>query len=456
MPLPRVLRTTSFRLTLLYAVLFFGSVLLLFGAMYWYGTGYIANQIDQTVANEIAEIETNEGGGLPSMQAAVAKYAAQASPGVFYLLQDARAHALAGNIPALDPVTGIQEWPSREDGGNFPRGLHSVRGRGVRTVDGAYLLVGLDSNELTEMREMITYAFGWGLLGTILLALGGGTLMSVGLLRHVEHIANTSRDIVAGDLSRRLPVRGTHDEFDLLATSFNATLDRIESLMLGLRQVSSDIAHDLRTPLSRLRQRLELARRRAHTIEELHAVLDDSIANVDGILDTFAGLLRIAQIEAHAQATAFAPLDLTQLLLDMVETYQSVAEEKGQTLNGDIAPGLTMVGDRELLPQLFSNLIENAIRHAPGGAKIGVDARHVARGLEIAITDNGPGIPESMREKVFQRFFRLEQSRTTDGTGLGLSLAAAIASLHRARIELGDNHPGLRVLVKVPPPDGSV
>lgn len=453
MRLPRVLRTTSFRLTLLYAALFCGSVLLLFAAIYWYGTGYVANQIDHAVSNEIAEIETNVSGrGLTVMRAVVADYAAKAPTGVFYLLQDARGHMLAGNTPALEPIVGIRNWSSHEDGGRFPRGAHGVRGRGLKVMNGAYLFVGLDSYELIEMRELITQAFVWGLACTILLALGGGALMSMGLLRHVEEIANTSRDIVAGDLSRRIPVRGTDDELDHLATSFNATLDRIEDLMIGVRQVSSDIAHDLRTPLSRLRQRLELARRRAHSVEELHIALDDSIANVDAILDTFAALLRIAQIEAHTKAMAFVPLDLSQLLLDMVETYQSVAEEKSQNLSGDIPAGLVIAADRELLPQLFSNLIENAIHHSPPGSTITVRAKVTSEGLVVSIADNGPGVPPEMREKVFQRFFRMEHSRTTDGTGLGLSLAAAIANLHQARIVLSDNSPGLcaRVIVLVP------
>jgi signal transduction histidine kinase len=449
MRLPRVLRTTSFRLTLLYAALFCGSVLLLFGAIYWSGTGYVAGQIDQTVANEIAEIETNaRGQGADGMRTVVAKYAAQAAPGVFYLFQDTRGRVLAGNTAARAPQTGIQSWTPDEDDKRFP---HGIRGRGVRYAGGAYLFVGLDNYELVSMRQLITRAFVWGLVGTVLLSLAGGTLLSVGLLRHVETIANSSREIVGGDLSRRIPVRGTNDEFDHLATSFNAALDRIEHLMIGLRQVSNDIAHDLRTPLSRLRQRLELARRRAHTVDELHEALDGSIANVDTILDTFAALLRIAQIEAHTKATAFAQLDLSQLLADLVETYQSVAEEKEQTMRSAIAPGLSLDADRELLPQIFSNLIENAIRHSPSGANISVEATAATEGTVVTIADNGPGIPAAFREKVFQRFFRLEHSRTTDGTGLGLSMAAAIATLHSARIELSDNMPGLRVRVIFPP-----
>ena len=457
MRLPRSLRTTSFRLTLLYAGLFCASVLLLFGAMFWYGSGYVAGEIDRNVANEIDEIRTNASGkGAEGLRRTVVKYAAHAAPGVYYLLQDAGGHVLAGNVPPLAPVPGIRSWPSREDGGNFPRGSHSVRGNGVVMPDRRYLFVGLDSSELDEMREMVTHAFVWGLVGTIVLALVGGMILSIGVLRRVETISRTSRDIVAGDLDRRVPVRGTDDEFDHLAISINTMLDRIGDLMGGLRQVSSDIAHDLRTPLTRLRQRLELARRRAQSVDELHQALDGSIADVDAILDTFAALLRIAQIEAHTNAAGFATLDLSELLADMAETYQSVAEEKRQRLHSDIAPGLSIVGDRELLPQLFSNLIENAIRHAPEGSTIDIGGRCVPTGIEVSVADSGPGIPAEMRERVFQRFFRLEQSRSTPGTGLGLSLAAAIAALHRAQITLSDNHPGLQATVNFPVHDKSV
>lgn len=454
MRLPRIFRTTSFRLTLLYAGLFCASVLVLFGAMFWFGTGYVADEIDRTVSDEIAEVrQAADGPGLDSLAQAVATYTRHTPPGVFYYLQDAKGRALAGNVPRLEPREGLLSWSPDESRALFPRTKHGVRGRGIFVAGGAYLFVGLDSFELTEMREMIARAFIWGLFAIVLLALGGGTLMSLGLLKHVERISETSREIVAGDLGRRIPMRGGDDEFDHLAASLNAMLERIESLMDGLRQVSTDIAHDLRTPLARLRQRLELARWRAQTTEEFHKALDGSIEDVDAILETFAALLRIAQIEAHTKATDFAALDLSRMLSDMLETYQSVAEENLQKLTGRIAPDLTVVGDRELLPQLVSNLVENAIRHCPPGSELSLSASPVTEGIAVMVADDGPGIPTELHAKVFQRFFRLERSRTTEGTGLGLSLVAAIAALHRARVELSDNDPGLTVRVVFPAPD---
>jgi signal transduction histidine kinase len=451
MRLPRFFRTSSFRLTLLYAGVFCASVFLLFNVMFWFGRSYLTEQIDRTVSDEIAEITTKVGDHDPeALRATVASFADHASAGVFYLLQDASGRVLAGNVPPLSPIAGLRSWKAKEDGGEFPVGRYGARGFGMALDDGAYLFVGLDSHELLEMRELMAHAFFTFIFTTIALALACGALMSAGLLRRVETISQTSRDIVAGDLSRRVPVRGNGDEFDHLALSLNTMLDRIVGLMTGLQEVSADIAHDLRTPLTRLRQRLELTRRRSHSVEQLHQAIDGSIADVDAILETFTALLRIAQIEAHTAATALAPFDLGALLNDMVETYQFVAEERGQSLVGRIAADVSIMGDRELLPQLFSNIIENAIRHSGPSAKIIVDAQADADGIALSIADNGPGIPEDMREKVFQRFFRLERSRTTDGTGLGLSLAAAIAQLHGGRIELLDNHPGLRVRMVFP------
>jgi len=453
MRFPRLLRTTSFRLTLLYAGLFGASVLILYSAMYWYGSGYVASQIDRTVDNEITELETNaKGRGLSGLRETVDAYARQAPGDVYYYLSDRNGRRLAGNVPALPRTLGITDWPSRHRGGPFPLARHSVRGHGVLVTDDAYLFVGLDSFELHEMQEMIGRAFLWGALATVLLALVGGTLMSLGLLTRVEAISQASREIMAGDLGRRIPVRGSHDEFDHLAESLNAMLVRIEGLMDELKQVTTDIAHDLRTPLTRLRQRLELVNRRPNSPEELKAALESSAGDVDAILETFAAILRIAQLEAHSSAMGFQPIDLSEALSEIFEIYQSVAEEEHHTLTAQLAPGLSILGDRELLLQLLSNLIENAIRHCPPSSNIRLSAFQSADGVQVLVADDGPGIPQEQREKVFQRFYRMERSRSTPGTGLGLSLVAAIAKLHRARIVLADNNPGLRVELVFPAP----
>jgi signal transduction histidine kinase len=449
---PRLLRTSSFRLTLLYAAVFSTSVLILFGVMLWAGPRGIDRQIDATVANEIAEVTGDAaGGGLPGLERVVRPLAAGAAPGIYYLLEDAEGRVLAGNLPPMAPVLGIRELhPAHIADRRIARAARAIRGRGVRTAGGGYLFVGVDSFQTDEMRELITRSFLWVLGATIVLALVGGAVTSLGLLRRVEAISRLSRAIVAGDLSRRIALRGSNDEFDHLSVSLNTMLDRIEALMAGLRQVSADIAHDLRTPLTRLRQRLELARRRATTVEALQQALDGAIGEVDTILETFGALLRIAQIEAGAARETAGPVDLSVLAEGVADAYLPAAEEKGQTLAAAIAPGLAVRGDRELLTQMLANLVENAVRHAPPGAAIRLEATARDGAAELVVADTGPGIPEPLREKVFQRFFRLDQSRTTPGTGLGLSLVAAVAGLHGIALRLEDNRPGLRVVMRFP------
>jgi signal transduction histidine kinase len=253
-----------------------------------------------------------------------------------------------------------------------------------------------------------------------------------------------------------MTLRGTNDEFDHLSSSLNAMLDRIQDLMLGLQQVSSDIAHDLRTPLTRLRQRLELARRREDTVEGLHIAVDGAIDNVDAILETFGALLRIAQIEAGTRRSGFQPVSLSALLSGLIEAYQPVAEERTQALDAQIAPDLWVFGDRDLLTQMFANLIDNAVVHSAAGADLSVQAVSAARGMiQVMVRDSGPGIPPQYRQAVLQRFYRLDKSRSTPGSGLGLSLVRAVASLHDAALSLEDNDPGLRCVLVFPSTSGT-
>jgi signal transduction histidine kinase len=441
--LPRLLRTSTVRLTLLYAAVFATSVLVLFGIAAWSATGFMARQIDNTVANELAEVQADAGsGGDDAVREVVAGLIVR-SPGVSYLLQDASGRVLAGNMLSIHPRPGLRVL----DANHLPAPAHAVggiRGRGVVLPSGSYLFVGLSSFELAEMQDAIARAAMWGLGATLAIALAGGLATSSWLLRRIDAVGLASREIMAGDLARRIPLRGTDDEFDRLAASLNAMLDRITDLMNGLQQVSSDIAHDLRTPLTRLRQRLERARRRSATVEELQTAIDGAIGDSEDILDLFAALLRIAQIEAGTRRSGFTSAALSELLVDLGETYRPEFEERGQSLALDVAPDLHVHGDRELLIQLFANLIENAFAHCPPGTQLSVAAQAIAGGVRVIVADNGPGIPDGLRQKVLQRFYRLEVSRTTPGSGLGLSMAAAIAELHDARLTLGDNRPGLR------------
>jgi signal transduction histidine kinase len=440
----RVFRTSSFRLALFYAGMTGLSFIVLFGVILWSTAHFMRHQIDDSVANEIDEILTDPQSTNPAGLASVVAGLARHSGGFYYLLQDSAGSVIAGNMPSLDPKLGIREW-SKAPGVPRPRD-RAVRGKGV-AVEGCYLFVGWSTHQLREMQQMVTRSFMWGLTASVALALVGGVLAGRRIMRKIESVSETTRDIVAGDLTRR--VRGTSagDEFDHLAASINSMLDRIQSLMGELQQVTTDIAHDLRTPLSRLRQRLESAQRPDAAAADLRTAVAGTIGEIDVILGIFGALLRIAQIESGARRSGFSAVDLNELLGTVAELYRSSAEEKRQAFLVSVDDNLHVRGDRELLLQLFANLVDNAIKHSPPESTIAVSASREAGLARIVIADNGPGIPAHLHAKVLQRFFRLESSRTTQGSGLGLSLAHAIVKLHEATLELWDNQPGLRVTV---------
>jgi signal transduction histidine kinase len=423
------------------------SFIVLFGVILWSTTHFMRHQIDDSVANEIAEILTDPQSRDPAGLATVVSGLARHAGGFYYLLQNSAGEVLAGNMRGLDPKQGIREWA---DGprSETPRGS-TVRGKGV-VVKGDYLFVGWSTHQLHEMEEMVTRSFVWGLTASVAFALFGGVLAGRRIMRRIEAVSETTRDIVAGDLTRRVVSSTTGDEFDHLSASINSMLDRIQSLMGGLQQVTTDIAHDLRTPLSRLRQRVESAQRPDVSAAQLREAIAGTVEEIDGILGIFGALLRIAQIESGARRAGFATVDLTELLGTVAELYRSSAEEKRQLFLLSVPDNLQVRGDRELLLQLFANLVENAIKHSPPESTITLSASAEAGRACIVVADNGPGIPEHLRAKVLQRFFRLESSRTTPGSGLGLSLAHAVVKLHEASWVLSDNGPGLKVTVSLP------
>ena len=293
-------------------------------------------------------------------------------------------------------------------------------------------------------------AFLWSLGAVLVLAAGGGAVVGAAALRRVDGVNQVVAHITGGDLARRIPLRGTRDEFDVLSRYLNQMLDRIQALMEGMRQVTNDIAHDLRTPLGRLRQQLEATRHEATTIGDYRRRVEQAIEETDRILETFGALLRIAQIEAGARRARFVPLDLRETMEAVVDAYRPVAEEADHALLAMLQEGVQVQGDRELLMQLFANLIENSLQHTPCGTRIEVNLSR-ENGQPIAsVRDYGPGIPDEARPKVLQRFFRLEASRSTPGSGLGLSLVAAIAELHGIEMQLRDARPGLAVRLLFP------
>ena len=300
----------------------------------------------------------------------------------------------------------------------------------------------------SEAEEAILRAFTVAVGLTVVLGAAGGAWLGHVFLRQVDTIGRTAEAIIAGDLDQRIPVRDTGDDLDRLAVTLNRMLDRITGLMENVRQVSNDIAHDLRTPLSRLCRRLDDARERASSVADYERAIDGALVEAEDLLATFAALLRIAQVEAGAQRAAFRQVDLSALTETVAEAFTPVAEDDGHEFVTEIASDLSICGDQELLTQMLVNLVENALRHTPVGSRVRLSLmRTPGTNVRLTVEDDGPGVPEVERERVLLRFYRLEQSRTTPGNGLGLSLAVAVAELHGAQLTLADAQPGLRVSV---------
>ena len=447
----RLLRTASVRLMMFYAALFVASAGALFATVYWTATAAMQNDMAAVLRSEAYQLlDVHRRNGLGSLADQIARRMNFRTRGpIFYLLQAPNGRVVVGNLPGMPPVNGVidfvpqSESPTPEADGERAK----LTGFGLTLPDGAFLLVAQDAARLTDMQHAIVRAFAWAGGLTLLLAIAGGVVLGNSFLRRIDTITRTSRAIMEGDLSARIPVRGTHDEIDQLITNLNAMLARIQQLMDGLRQVSSDIAHDLRTPLGRLRQHLEDARDRAKTTADYDTATDAAIAEADELLETFSALLRIAQVEAGAQKRAFTEIDLSALARSVGEAYQPAAEDSGDTLEVRVDDGVTLTGDRQLLAQMISNLVENALRHTPAGSTVSIGLRRDIAGFEIEVADNGPGVPEAERGKVFDRFYRLDRSRSTSGSGLGLALVKAIAGLHGLVIRLEDRKPGLGVVV---------
>jgi signal transduction histidine kinase len=450
-----LLHSSTFRLALIYMALFGASVLMLLGFIYWSTAAYLTQQTDETIEAEIADLaERYRTTGLAGLTTLIsARLSRKPAGSAIYLLVDKDLDPLLGNLDRWPRGVQIQDgWMDfRLEGPGADNGdIHPARARVFRIEGGYLLLVGRDIHDLELTKSRIVITLVWGLAITLVLGGLGGAMMSRTTVRRIESINQTSREIISGDLSRRIPTRNTGDDFDVLADNLNAMLDRIGSLMEDVRRVSDNIAHDLRTPLARLRNRLE----------ELHLQTSGSGANSEGIeqavteadrlLNTFNALLRIARIESKHGEESFAAVAMDDLVRDVAELYEPLMEEKNQTLAMQLPGDVHLSGDRDLLFQAIANLLDNATKYTPAGGSIRIDlARQNGKG-RLVIADSGPGIPEAAREKVFQRFFRLEQSRTTPGNGLGMSLVAAVVALHRMSIRLEDNRPGLRVVIEFP------
>ena len=450
-PVIRLLRTASFRLASLYVGVFAISAVILGAVVFLAARSALDQQMSARIETEMAFLQDEfRTGGLDRLLSVV-NARGQGISALDYLIEGPDGAHLAGEMPAsitLHPGWSVIDNPdAAEDGGRPER----VRAFAADLGGGVLLAVGDDLERITEVEEAVATALVWTIGAAALLGIGGGALLSRAFLNRVDAISRTAEAIIEGDLARRVPVRGTGDDLDRLAGTLNHMLDRIGSLMDSLRQVGSDVAHDLRTPLSRLLQRLEAARSHAVSIAEYQVAVDAAVTEAEGLLETFSALLRIAQVEGASPRAGFREVDLSGVADSVADAYRPDAEEAGQLLVAAIEPGITVRGDQELLTQAIANLVENSLRHTRPGTTIIVRlclTGHAEPCLEIV--DNGPGVAAEDLPRLTSRFFRGERSRTTPGNGLGLSLVAAVAELHGAGLVLDDAGPGLLVRVAFP------
>lgn len=453
---PGILHTQAFRIVLAYLLFFAVSAAALVGFTYWNLSRALNAQTDQTIRAEIVGLsEQYQRQGVRGLADVIIGRAMHNGLGL-YLLVDGNGLPVAGNLDVWPQATidndGFVEFDYERHMQNT-LARRRARGQAFSLVGGNYrLLVARDVTDQRLIRKQFSTTLPW-IVGLILLfGCIGGALVSRKMIKRLDTINHTSGEIIAGDFSRRVPVTEAGDEFDALAENLNRMLDRIERLMKGMREVVDSVAHDLRTPLNRLRNRLEEAQSHVDPESPFAGDIDAAIGETDRLIATFNALLLIAEADAGAARGTMSPLDLSTVVADMVELYEPLAEEKNLTLTA-LPSGVAMIeANRRLISQALANLIDNAIKYTPSGGAITVGLTETPDGVELAVADTGPGIPPEERERVLQRFVRLEKSRNSPGTGLGLSLVDAVARLHDARFILADNSPGLKTILRFPHP----
>jgi signal transduction histidine kinase len=458
--LGKVVRTTAFKLSAIYIAVF--SIFSVFFVLYIsYSTNVLLNQqLRETIATELLGLSDQyRVGGLPAVVDVIEQRAHQ--PGAsLYLVTDVSGRILAGNVTEVSSYvlsrSGTEPIVVRYARYSGDVGQRTAMVQVVRLQGGFLLLVGRDIGERDQFRQIVSRALVWALVLMIGLALLSYIFVSRRVLKRIDSLSATSRHIMLGDLSGRLEVTGSGDEFDRLAGALNAMLDRIERLIYGVKDVSDNIAHDLKTPLTRLRNRVEQALGARPDTDGYRAALEATIEESDQLIKTFNALLMIARIEAGSPDGATTEVDAAAIAHDVAELYEPVADVTGIDLVVEAPQPILIEASRELLSQGLANLVDNAIKHgapADGEARrlrIAISAAREGDTLVLRVADNGPGVPPEDRERVLQRFVRLEKSRSQPGSGLGLSLVAAVARLHHGTIELGDGNPGLVVTLRLP------
>ncbi len=471
MRLPAIMKTTAARLSALYLLLFGACAVLLVIYMTSISVRIIAAQNQETIQEEARNLaRAYERGGIPRLVRVVEQRARQ--PGAnLYLIADPNGRILSGNVESLQPgVLELEGWTQRPfayerygDNGLGQRAPTPETARGrlahtamalvIRLPNRMILLVGRDLGEPERFRRVVQRAL---ILALAFMGIGAFVIwffVGRAALRRIDSISAASQRIMGGDLSGRLPVSAAGDEFDRLSDNLNAMLTRISALNEGLKQVSDNIAHDLKTPLTRLRQRAESALAGSKDKAALREALEAAIAESDQLIRTFNAILMISRLEAGYSAESTDRIDLAGIIADVAELYEPVAEERGVALKTRIAGPQTVTANRELVAQALSNVVDNAIKYCAGHATapaVSIALEKTEGEVRIVIADNGPGIPAGDRKRATERFVRLEASRSQPGSGLGLSLARAVMTFHRGRLELADADPGLKVAMIFP------
>jgi hypothetical protein len=447
-------RSAAYRIAFLYSAAFALGIALLGLAVFLAMHIAFTRQLDAMIGEEADSLVTEyrSDGNSELADAIAQREAGGQSDRLLYAVFDRNGRRILGHLDTPMPALGMHDLVFID-----PReGPDSARGLAIALGGGERLLVAGDRERIEQIDRTVIFVFAIGFGLVVLLGIAGALLLGFYLRRRLGAISGAAEAIVAGDLGRRMPVSARADEFDRLARSLNAMLERIEGLVDNVRQVSSDIAHDLRTPLARLRNQLENGLGRDGGGDggggggAERRTIEDAIHRVDDVLALFAAILRITEVESGRIRATFAPVDLSILVAEVAESYAPAAADGGRTLIWSVVPGLCVDGDRELLAQALVNLVENAQRHTPPGTAIRIALAAEGGTIRLSVADDGPGVAAADRERIVQRFIRLEHSRTTPGHGLGLNLVAAVARLHSAVLGFGDNRPGLVVTLEFP------
>jgi len=456
--LSKTLRSSStLKLAFIYVVLFCAAIFGLLGYVYWSTVSYLYEISDRTISAESALLtKAYAAGGRDGLIALINRRVGDTNFDDWaYLLVDHSFDYVAGNLKSWPAaLRGSDGWSTLAPGA-WPAG--AARRQPLRVTHqllpgGHHLLIGRDIEDLDRFGRNVTIGLASAAVMFLVLAAAAGISTSRRSVARIEAINATSREIMRSGLGERIPLRGTGDEWDGLAENLNSMLDRIEELVETNRQVSDNVAHDLRTPLTRMRGRLERACNQQLDLSHYRSLVNDTIGDLDEILTTFSSLLRISQIEARDRTAAFRNNDLSEIVREVVELFEPAAEERAVRLKLSANETVPVVGDRDLLFDAISNLLDNAIKHGGDQGEVRIAVGRRADGPVLSISDRGPGIPVEERSHVLRRFYRLERSRNRPGNGLGLSLVTAVVNLHDANIVMADNSPGLRIEVRFPNP----